>query len=101
MHSCKPGLRTSLFVLSVCVAVSGCASQNIKADLTERERRADLDYLATVFADREQSFTLTTRALFEERLASVEAHVSSMTHDEFLMGIQWVVAAATTGIPRP
>ena len=90
-------IQILLLVMSVCAVFSGCASPEIRDDLTERERRADLDYLASVFADREQSFTDTTRALFEERLASVEARVGSVTHDQFLIGVQWAVAAADNG----
>lgn len=69
----------------------------MKRDLSESERREDLTYLATEFAHRERSFTPQTRAEFDHRLAVVESRAGAMSHDEFVAGIQWAVAAADNG----
>jgi len=81
----------------VCRMSLGCAGQPTRTDLTEAERREDLANLARVFAQREQSFTPQSRAAFESRLAAVQSDVASMSHDAFIAGIQWSVAAADNG----
>jgi hypothetical protein len=43
--------------LGLCWVLGACAGHAIRSDLSEAQRREDLDYLATVFAEREQSFT--------------------------------------------
>lgn len=91
------GLRCWLTVSCVCWLALGCVDQATRSDLSVAERREDLAYLATVFADREQSFTTQSRAVFEARLAALESSVASMSHDAFIAGIQWAVAAADNG----
>lgn len=75
----------------------GCAGQRTGSDLTEAEIREDLACLAGVFAQREQSFTPQSRVAFGSRLAAVQSDVASMSHDAFIAGIQWSVAAAENG----
>jgi hypothetical protein len=86
-----------LIAWCLCWMLLGCASQAFKSDLSEEERKEDLTFLATVFAKRERSFTAESRAEFEKRLAVVKSGVGSMSHDAFIAGIQWTVAAADNG----
>jgi hypothetical protein len=86
-----------LIASGLCTLLIGCTTPEVNRDLSAAERRDDLRYLATEFADREQSFTPLTRAEFDRRVAAVESRVDSLSHDEFIAGIQWAVAAADNG----
>lgn len=86
-----------MLLLSVCSALLGCAGPSPRSDLSEKERRDDLRYVATVFAERERSFTPETRAIFEQRISQIQSRADSLSHDEFVVGIQWAVAAADNG----
>lgn len=86
--------RRYALLLFVAGLLSSCAGQPIRSDLSEAERREDLQFVATVFAEREQSFTPESRALFEARVAEIGARITTMSRAEFVAGIQWAVAAA-------
>ena len=95
----KPASRagTRLFRLFLVLAVAGCSAPQIRTDLIEAERREDLAFLSAEFGARERSFTPETRRDFEARIAATEARVAAMSHDEFIMALQWAVAAADNG----
>lgn len=86
----------SAWTLAVLV-LAGCAGRTIRTDLSPAEKRRDLEYLAAEFVQRERSLTPETLALFDERVATIMAGVDSLSHDQFLIGIQWAVAAAGNG----
>ncbi len=87
----------SLMVRGICWALGGCAGHSIRSNLSEEERREDLEYLATEFAEHEQSFTPESRATFQARLAEPESRLGTMSHDAFIAGVQWAIVAADNG----
>lgn len=90
-------LRFALLASSIGSALWGCAGSSVDSDLSEEERREDLVYVASVFAERERSFTPETRAIFDARLSEIDSRVDSLSHDEFVVAIQWAVSAADNG----
>ena len=93
-HGLHPAWLIALVLFWV---LGGCAGQAIRSDLSEAEQREDLEYLATVFAQREQSFTPESRASFQARLVELDSRLGSMSHAEFIAGIQKAVVAADNG----
>lgn len=89
--SCLGATMFGLFVLS------GCAGHTIGTGLTAAEMRSDLEYLGATFPERERSFTTATLALFRERLAALSARADTLSQNQFVMGLQWAVAAADNG----
>lgn len=75
----------------------GCGGPSTRSDLSPAERREDLDFVATEFVQREQSFNTESREVFEARLAVVESGAATLSHDTFIAGIQWSVAATDNG----
>lgn len=62
-----------LVVLTAGPVLHGCSGPAPRSDLTPDERREDLSFVATVFAQRERSFTPQTRATFEARIEDIDS----------------------------
>ncbi len=90
-------VRLCLMGLALGCALSACTRGDTPGGPSLAERQADLAFLAEEFAEREQSFTPQTRALFDARIAEIDGRLESLSDDEFLAAVQWAVAAADNG----
>src|SRR6266550_3916626 len=90
--------KTLTGVLTLTILLTACAARNATTDITPAAWREDLRYLAAELPRRHvNAFHTTSREVFADNVARLDAAVPSLNSDEVVVGLMRTVALVGDG----